>query len=361
MQLIIVSDLHLGKGKYLANGQLNILEDFDEDERFVEFLEHYSSGVNYFTDVHLVFNGDIFNLMHLDINDVHTHLITEEMTVKMMDDIISGHPIFFQGLRKFLSRPNKQFSYVFGNHDFGMIWPAVQERLNTELGTAIHYTDQLITNDVLIEHGHRFEPENTVPKSKQIVDGPAGQKILNLPWASLFCIYMLPRLKFERPHIDKVRPMSLYIRWALIHDTRFFLKLCMWISFYLLKTQLPKYTKYNKNFRLKLNRVFRINIHPRYEKNARRIFATKPEVQVVVMGHTHVAEWRRFKDGKLYLNCGTWNPVPSVDAALNSNITDLSYVLIDVNEKKKQIKNIYLNSWRGKWRPYREEVSTTLL
>ena len=36
---------------------------------------------------------------------------------KMVNDIIEGHPVFFQALRKFLSRPNKKLTYVIGNHD----------------------------------------------------------------------------------------------------------------------------------------------------------------------------------------------------------------------------------------------------
>ena len=34
MLVLVLSDFHLGKGRYLKNGQLNLLEDFFEDERF---------------------------------------------------------------------------------------------------------------------------------------------------------------------------------------------------------------------------------------------------------------------------------------------------------------------------------------
>ena len=73
-----------------------------------------------------------------------------------------------------------------------------------------------------------------------------------------------------------------------------------------------------------------------------------------------MSEWRRFKDGRLYFNTGTWNHVPSMDKALHKNITNLTYVCIETNPKKGTIKNAYLNVWQGKWRPYREEVSTAL-
>ena len=65
MLILVVSDFHLGKGQFLKNGQLNILEDFNEDDRFCEFLEYYSSGTNYWANVHLVLNGDILNLIQM--------------------------------------------------------------------------------------------------------------------------------------------------------------------------------------------------------------------------------------------------------------------------------------------------------
>ena len=39
MHILILSDLHLGKGRFLRNGQVNLLEDFYEDEKFFEKLK----------------------------------------------------------------------------------------------------------------------------------------------------------------------------------------------------------------------------------------------------------------------------------------------------------------------------------
>ena len=38
MLTLVLSDFHLGKGRFLESGQINILEDFDEDEKFAEFF-----------------------------------------------------------------------------------------------------------------------------------------------------------------------------------------------------------------------------------------------------------------------------------------------------------------------------------
>ncbi|MDP7321619.1 MAG: hypothetical protein QF441_13490 [Bacteriovoracaceae bacterium] len=359
MLMLVLSDFHLGKGRFLDNGQINILEDFDEDEKFSEFLDHYSTGTYYFSDVNVILNGDILNLIQMDVEGVFTHLQTEDHIAKMVEEIIDGHPLFFHSLKKFLSRPNKKLTYVIGNHDIGMVFNKAQEVFKKAVGAEVEFTHQYSHGGVLVEHGHRFEPINTVPRAKQVIAGPNNLPILNLPWASLFCIYLLPKLKSIRPFIDKVRPLSLYVKWTIIHDFRFFLYLSWTVIAYCIRTQFRPYGRYNKNFKISLRQVFKIAVHPKYEKNAKRVFATRPDVKVVVMGHTHITEWRRFKDGKLYFNTGTWNQVPSVDAGMHKNISNLTYVCIELNEKRNTIKNAFLNVWQGKWRPFREEVSTT--
>lgn len=359
MLVLVLSDFHLGKGKFLENGHINILEDFDEDEKFAEFLDHYSTGTFYFSDVHIVLNGDIFNLIQMDVDGVYTHLITEDDTKKMVDQIIEGHPVFFNALKKFLARPNKQVTYVFGNHDIAMVFPKAQEAVIEAVEAPVHFTHQYCQHGVWIEHGHRFEPINTVPRKSLLIPGPNNNNIINLPWASLFCIYMLPKLKAIRPYIDKVRPLSLYVRWTILNDFRFFLFLCWNVITYFIRTQFSPYGKYNKNFKMSLRQIFKIAIHPKYDRNASKVLATRKDVKIVIMGHTHITEWRRFKDGRLYFNTGTWNPVPSMDAALHQSISNLTFVCIEVNEKKGLIKNAYLNVWQGKWRPYREEVMTS--
>ena len=358
MLILVLSDFHLGKGKFLDNGQINILEDFDEDEKFAEFLDHYSTGTYYFSDVNVVLNGDIFNLIQMDVDGIFTHLLSEDHITKMVQEIIEGHPIFFQALRKFLARPNKKLTYVIGNHDIGMVFSKPQQVMMEEVGAPIEFTHQFISNGVLIEHGHRFEPINTVPRSKQIITGPNNIPILNLPWASLFCIYLLPKLKEIRPFIDKVRPLSLYVKWTILNDFKFFIYLTWATVAYFIRTQFRPYGKYNKNFKISLRQIFKIAVHPKYDKNAKRVLSTRPDIKIVIMGHTHITEWRRFKDGRLYFNTGTWNQVPSVDAALHKNISNLTYVCVELNEKKGTIKNAFLNVWQGKWRPYREEVMT---
>ena len=88
MLLLVISDLHLGTGHFLENGMRNILEDFQEDDRFCEFTEYYSTEKYKNDSVHLVLNGDIFNLIGIDVDDEFTHIQDDEWCVKAMKKIV---------------------------------------------------------------------------------------------------------------------------------------------------------------------------------------------------------------------------------------------------------------------------------
>lgn len=360
MRYIIVSDFHLGKGRFLRNGQLNLLEDFMEDERFAEFCQFFSTGKNFLAPIHLVLNGDILNLIQIDVDGVFSHLQDEEFCVSALESIMKGHPLFFESLRKFLAAPNKKLSYIIGNHDAGMAFENAQKRLKREVGEELYIGHFLDEDGVHVEHGHRFEAINSVPLKKLFIKGPRGRVILNLPWGSLFCLNILPLLKKDRPHIDKVRPLNAYFKWCLIHDFPFFVRACTRVIKYLISTRTDFYTKHNHNFFTTFRILKQITIFPIYSKQARSILKRRPHLHSVVMGHTHLLEWRRFPEGKYYFNTGTWDELPSMDLGLHAESKKLSYVELDVHSPSKTLRRGALNVWHGKWRPYRSEVSTSL-
>lgn len=357
MQLLVVSDFHLGKGQFLKNGQANILEDFLEDERFIELLEYYSSGKYYLGNVHLVLNGDILNLIQIDIEGVLSHIVDEPWTVKALDKIIKGHKELFEALKNFLSKPNKEITYIIGNHDAGMAFEGAQQRFREAVGEKVKFGFELRVGGVLIEHGHRFEVANA--SAEYYREGPNGRKILNLPWGSLFCISLFPQLKKERPFIDKVRPLPAYIKWCLFHDPLYFIRIMKLILKYFVVTNFATYTKQNSNFKTNMKILKHITIYPKYAKNARKIFKDDPSINTIVMGHSHLVEWRRFPENKLYFNTGTWNVIPSIDLGLHENATKLTYVAIDIHNKTQVVRNASLKTWHGQWRPFRDEVSMT--
>lgn len=358
MIVLVLSDLHLGKGKYLKNGQLNILEDFLEDEKFFDFCEYYSSGQYEKEPVHLVLNGDILNLIQIDVDGVFTNIIDEEVTVRAIDSIVKGHTRFFDGLRKFLKSPHKKMTYVIGNHDSGMAFKDAQTALKRYVGEDLQFCFNLQTHGVHIEHGHRFELINTVADVKYFMEGPNGKTILNLPWGSLFCINLLPILRKDRPNIDKVRPLGSYVRWCMIYDFTFFIRMSLVIIKYLLRSNLDENVRENRNIKTSLAILKQITIYPLYGKKARAILKKYPEIHTVVMGHTHVQEWERYPENRYYFNTGTWNSIPNLDAAQMEISTRFTYVQIKVDENTNSLITGTINTWQGQWKPFKEEVST---
>ena len=93
---LVVSDFHLGKGRYFEDGTQNIMEDFIYDREFAEFLNYYRSGGFAEAEVELILNGDILNLLQIDTWGVYTHLITESSVTRAVQRIVEGHPEFFR-------------------------------------------------------------------------------------------------------------------------------------------------------------------------------------------------------------------------------------------------------------------------
>jgi UDP-2,3-diacylglucosamine pyrophosphatase LpxH len=224
------------------------------------------------------------------------------------------------------------------------------------VGGQVDFTFEMKLSGVHIEHGHRFEEMNVTDYSSIYRQGPNDRKILNLPWGSLFCILILPALKKERPYIDRVRPFGAYLWWAFLHDFRYFLQMVFIILKYFFEGNANPYLKQKADFRSTFRVLKKFTLYPNYEKKAHSILRTHPECKVVVMGHTHLQQWRRFPNERYYFNTGTWNSIPSMDPARYQNITQLTYVSIDMGPRAASVGHACLNIWQGKWRPYREEV-----
>ena len=98
---LVVSDLHLGIGQILEGGQLNSLEEFNFDEKFVEFLHYYTNGSFQDVSVELIMNGDIFNYLQVDCNSHFLTVLTESICLDKTRRILNGHPAFFFALKRF--------------------------------------------------------------------------------------------------------------------------------------------------------------------------------------------------------------------------------------------------------------------
>jgi UDP-2,3-diacylglucosamine pyrophosphatase LpxH len=355
---LVVSDFHLGKGRYFADGTQNILEDFIYDREFADFLAYYRSGPFQDADVELILNGDILNLLQMDTFGVHTHLITERSVVIAIRKIVAGHPEFFQALRRWATTPGHTISYIVGNHDAAMLWPAAKKEFALAIGAQVDFHDVSHKFDgVYVEHGQQYERFARTDMSRPFITRGLPEPVLNLPWGSLFVAIVLPKIKQERPHVDKVRPFSAFLRWVAIHDIWWGIKTAIMILKFVWDTVLFR-SRYQIPFALRatFGLLTEISLYPNYDKIAFRILEEHGDVNTVIFGHTHILKYRQYREGKEYFNEGSWNEVTNLALDDYGRQVRLTYAFIEYPSApepgQQEIKpKVRLKLWNGQWRP----------
>lgn len=343
---LVVSDLHLGVGPKLETGQLNPLEEFYFDEKFAEFLHYYTTGKYEDYEVELILNGDIFNFLQIDYRGHFLTVITEQITVEMMDRIIRGHSGFFKALREFAARPTSQITYIVGNHDQGMLWPRARELFVKAVGAPVRFRSLVyFFEGVHIEHGHMHEAANRLDPKRFFLKKNLPEAILNLPLGSHFFVEVVLRIKHHYPHVDKIRPFNRMIRWALVNETWLLLKGVFNLILYFLKSALSRDPR--KSF--PLQRVLRVfmesAVFPDLSEAAKRILQDR-RVHTVCFGHSHVYQYRQWGPESEYFNTGTWTDLTSLEISSLGKVTKLIYVLFEYSEGEDRPRG-RLKSWTG--------------
>ncbi len=352
---IVVSDFHLGKGRYFKDGTQNILEDFVYDREFAEFLAHYCTNEYAESEVELVLNGDILNLLQIDTWGIHTHLITERSVVRALERIVAGHPKFFQALKRFAATPLHTVSYIMGNHDAGMLWPKPRHYFSQTVQAPVQFYDVSYQVDGLhIEHGQQYERFSQTDVKKPFITHGLAEPVLNLPWGSLFVAVYLPKIKQHRPHVDKVRPPATFVRWVIIHDLWWGIKTFGGIIKFIFDTLL-----FRRRYQIKsgvkdtLGLLKEISIYPNYDKIAFKVLESYESIHTVIFGHTHLIRYRQWREGKEYFNEGTWNEVTNLDLDDYGRQVRLTYAFIEYFSDGQPLPKpqVRLKQWHGRWHP----------
>ncbi len=349
---LVVSDFHLGTGRFFRDGSENILEDFVYDEEFADFVRHYSRGRHQHREVELVLNGDILNLLQVDDYGVHTHLITEAATVRAVQRIIDGHPIFFGALREFCSNPRHKIVYIVGNHDMGMLWPGPRRAFERAVGASVRFCDVSYEADgVHIQHGHQWDDLCRTEMRQPFVTKGLPEPVLNLPWGSIFVAVWLTRVKLQRPHVDKVKPFSVFLRWMLLHDTVWAVTTLARMTRFLWEAMAQR-SRYRlvEGVRVTWSMIRQGTVYPSFDRVAVKVLGENPSARVVIFGHTHVLRHRRFEGGREYFNEGCWNEVTNLELGEFGTRTKLSYALIELPGAGGRPR-VRLKRWMGRWRP----------
>lgn len=353
---LVVSDVHLGTGATLPDGGINPLEDFRKDDKFVEFLEYYTTGEYAGADVELVINGDFFDFLMAKTTSQTPYEIFENVAVYKIRRILRGHPKVINALKKFLDEGHN-IKLIWGNHDAGLWWPAVQEEVRAAIGSKLEIMFTPYEFDgVRIEHGHQYEVTHEFDMDRIFLQAK-GKKVLNYPFGSFFVAGFLAKLKGKRHYITQVVPFSKFLRWAFIFDFWFALIHGIHVIWFFIKMRFIhhpyRFTRLSKTL-LILGEIFK---RPDFVVVAKKVIK-KAKCQILVLGHNHQATHRYFRNGSQYVNTGTWTDITSFSPGNLGRVSKPTYAFIEYKDGSKPGEGvapyICLRVWRGKHKEWEE-------
>jgi UDP-2,3-diacylglucosamine pyrophosphatase LpxH len=360
---IVFSDIHMGTGT--RRGRVNPWEDFHQDDRMVDLILHYCQGAYAGMPVEIIINGDFLDLLKVRHRGEFVTEVTEEVSIDKVARCIRGHPEVFDALATFLARPRKQVTYIAGNHDLDIAFPAVQRMLRARLGVADDATNLRFLVDqgfyrlpggVTVAHGHLFEIMNRPRAGLAISTLPDGRRILNLPFGSLFFTRALAPVKAEQPLIDLVYPLSSFILWGLVFDLRFTLRVLWRMIRFVAETRLNRTLIREAGLVRTLEILIEeIALYNNVERQAFKLLQASDDMSTLIVGHTHGAKIRRFPHNKIYVNTGTWVKLVSLDLHDLGTRLYLTYTLVEYKDKGPP--DVRLLRWRGMSRVHEDVLA----
>jgi UDP-2,3-diacylglucosamine pyrophosphatase LpxH len=362
---IVLSDCHLSAGRFF-DGHLNPHEDFHFDDEMVDLFEYFSTGAYGETErgaveVELVLAGDFLDPLNVPVHGEFEDAITEPMALGKVEAILNAHPKVMKALRHFASLPNKSVTYLIGNHDADLFFPAVRERIRREWDPGgespsgkvrlVADTDRLTyVEGFEIRHGMQFEAGSILNFEQPILTEHLDEPVLNIPWGSFYVLKIINRLKWEREFIDKVRPVRAFVIFGLFFDTWFTLRFLFLSVFYFLKTRLIWSPKRRASLKITAS-ILKQETHflRDLEAEARQVLDETPGLQTIIMGHTHRPMNKVYPDGKQYINTGTWTKMINLDWRSIGSQFRLTFAHVRITQGRAECD---LRHWVGEHSPH---------
>jgi UDP-2,3-diacylglucosamine pyrophosphatase LpxH len=339
---IVVSDLHLGEGRRNWDGSFNVFEDFTVDSKFVELLDFYSKA---YDQVELVLNGNCFEMLRCRAVVDYPDILFETYAEELIRVALDGHPEVVAAMRRFMENPNHSMAYILGEADMGVLWPKVQQEIRSRISQRIvFYPNYYLDQGIYIQHGHQFEGMYDLDVNSPFKE-VEGLNVLKLPWGAFFNAHFIQPLRRIRPQFYRVRPMRNYLMWAFLFETRFLLKVI--IQFFRMLISASSRRLYPGNSWWTVFKIFSQAVDSGdLEEKAENLIASDT-IQKVILGHTHIPNYRQFESGKEYFNSGTWTKNLSLDLRSLGSFHKLTYVLIEFRAPPVE-PQAKLMEWHGK-------------
>lgn len=251
--LVIISDLHIGRGKNPETGRYFELETFFYDADFLAFCaflcaEARDRGAPF----KLILNGDAFDLLRLDrvVGDEppasrrerrYGPTMTPQQAASAIREILAGHPEFVDGLAQVLADGNEVI-FLPGNHDLEIQWPAVQSELREVVLDRVAALGGEAAREgaaprlsfrgwfyhepgrIWIEHGCQYDPENSFRYNlrSKLEDAEASLVAYeeDMPLGNFFQRYLYNAFGHITFIVPSTRANFRYFKWLIVHEPR---------------------------------------------------------------------------------------------------------------------------------------------
>jgi len=243
--LVVLSDLHMGRGFNPETKRWHRLEAFLYDGDFLAFCrwlcrEQQERGV----PLRLVLNGDALDFLRIEPaprpgatgpERVYGPRLGPALAAETARDILRGHRDFTRGLAEVLLAGH-EVVFLPGNHDLELQWEPVQQAVRDEVAERLQAApgavDRLSFHPwflhepgrIWIEHGCQYDPENAFryPLRQRLVDGPLAELVAerDMPLGNFFQRYLYNHFGSITFIVPSTRANYRYFRFLLANRPR---------------------------------------------------------------------------------------------------------------------------------------------
>ncbi len=245
--LVVVSDLHLGRGFDAGSKRYHRLEAFLYDEDFRDFCRWVcADAAERRVPVALVLNGDVFDLLRIEpepapggspLERRFGPLPTPSVAARMVADVLAGHAVFVAALADVLAAGHEVIA-ICGNHDLELQWPQVQQEVRRAIGAELRarripeaaarlrFEPWFLHEPgrIWIEHGCQYDPENAFryPLRARLAGSPGVGDVAerDMPLGNFFQRYLYNAFGSISFIVPSSRANYRYFRFLLANQPR---------------------------------------------------------------------------------------------------------------------------------------------
>jgi UDP-2,3-diacylglucosamine pyrophosphatase LpxH len=154
MRRLILSDIHLGGG--------DRLDDFEDDEALVSFLDSYASGRG---PTELILAGDTVEFLQVRLPGLDDDEYSDAAAERRIAQVIRAHGEVFAALARFAAEPGNLLTVLIGNHDFELHFPSAKRRFAEAVGLSLddprlRFGVSYSGGGIYLVHGNQFDGWN---------------------------------------------------------------------------------------------------------------------------------------------------------------------------------------------------------